>query len=168
MLNAILLPFNSEDSADLDKTPCAFIGSRHSIQEFPMPSTVSLEVVGGPSVQVPWTADMTAQNALEAAFDQINSSATFTYALQFYGAQLGYLVLMINETYDSFISSAAPFFYWEFLVNDQPATKGIDSTTLSAGDAVKFSFEQYIPAKHKGALLEAKREFQRRIAAPKK
>jgi len=32
---------------------------------------------------------MTAQDALEAAYDQINSSATFTYALQFYGSQLG-------------------------------------------------------------------------------
>jgi len=108
MLNAILLPFNSEDSADLDKPPYAFIGSRHSSQEFSMSSTVSLEVVGGPSVQVPWTTGMTAQDALEAAYDQINSSATFTYALQFYGTPLGYLVLMINETYDSFISSAAP------------------------------------------------------------
>ena len=75
-----------------------------------MASAVSLEVVGGPSVQVPWKLNMTAQDALEAAYDQINSSATFTYALQFYGSQLGYLVLMINETYDSFISSAAPFF----------------------------------------------------------
>jgi hypothetical protein len=133
-----------------------------------MPSTVSLEVVGGPSVQVPWRSGMTAQDALEAAYDQINSSATFTYALQFYGSQLGYLVLMINETYDSFISSAEPFYYWEFLVNDVPATKGIDNTILSDGDAVKFSFEQYIPLKHKGTLLEAKRMFQSKVAAPKK
>jgi hypothetical protein len=57
-----------------------------------------------------------------------------------------------------------PFFYWEFLVNDQPATKGIDNTTLSAGD----SFEQYIPVKHKGSLLETKREFQEEVATPKK
>jgi hypothetical protein len=51
-----------------------------------MPSTVSLEVAGGPFVQVPWQAGMTAQDALEAAYNQINSSATFTYALQFYGS----------------------------------------------------------------------------------
>jgi hypothetical protein len=133
-----------------------------------MASNVSVEVIGGPSVKVPWTLNMTAQDALEAACDQINSSATFTYALQFYGSQLGYLVLMINETYDSFISSAAPFFYWEFLVNDQTATKGIDNTILSAGDAVKFSFERYIPAKHKGSLLETKREFQGKIASQTK
>lgn|SRR5262249_199305 len=129
-----------------------------------MGASVSVEVVGGPSVQVPWIQGMTGQQALEAAYNQINSSETFTYALQFYGSQLGYLVMMINETYDSFISSAAPFFYWEFFVNGQPATNGIDNTILSAGDAVKFSFELYIPAKHKGSLLEAKRRFQMNVA----
>lgn len=131
-----------------------------------MSGSVSVEVVGSPTVRVPWTQGMTAQDAIEAAYDQINSSATFTYALQFYGAQLGYLVMMINETYDSFISSAEPFFYWEFFVNDQPATKGIDNTILSAGDAIKFSFEQYIPAKHKGSLIETKRRFQMKVTAP--
>jgi len=132
-----------------------------------MPPTVSLEVVGGPYVELPWKPNMTAQDALEAAFDQINSSTTFTYALQFYGATLGYLVLMINETYDSFISSAEPFYYREFLVNDQPSTEGIDNTILAAGDAVKFSFEQYIPLKHKGSLLETKRQFQSKLAQPR-
>jgi hypothetical protein len=67
-----------------------------------MPSTVSVEVGGGPFVQVPWIADMTAQDALEAAYDQINSSATFTYALQFYGSQLGYLVLKLSPKSSSF------------------------------------------------------------------
>jgi Domain of unknown function (DUF4430) len=133
-----------------------------------MGAFVTVEVVGGPSAQVGWTNNMTAQQALEEAYDQINSSATFTYALQFYGTQLGYLVMMINETYDSFISSAEPFFYWEFLVNNQPANKGIDNTILTAGDAVRFSFELYIPAKHKGSLLETKRRFQMSVAAPPK
>jgi hypothetical protein len=53
-------------------------------------------------------------------------------------------------------------------VNDQPARKGIDNTTLAAGDTVKFSFERYIPIKHKGSSLETKREFQGKIATPKK
>jgi hypothetical protein len=34
-----------------------------------MPSTVSLEVVGGPFVAIPWTSGMTAQDAIEAAYD---------------------------------------------------------------------------------------------------
>lgn len=133
-----------------------------------MSSNVGVEVVGGPSVQVPWTQGMTAQDALEAAYDQINSSATFTYALQFYGSELGYLVLMINETYDSFISSAEPFYYWEFLINGLAAAQGIDNTVLSPGDVISFAFEQYVPTKHKGSLLETKRLFQMKVAAPRK
>ena len=53
-------------------------------------------------------------------------------------------------------------------MNGPPAAKGIDNTILAAGDAVKFSFEQYIPDKHKGSLLATKREFQARVAAPKR
>src|SRR5712672_1126328 len=109
-----------------------------------MAATVVVEVAGGPSVQVVWKQGMTAQDALEAAYGQINNSSAFTYALQFYGSTVGYLVMMINETYDSFISSAEPFFYWEFLLNNQPAAQGIDNTVLSAGDVIKFSFEQYV------------------------
>jgi hypothetical protein len=133
-----------------------------------MAASVGVEVVGGPSIQVPWKQNMTAQEALEAAYDQINSSSTFSYALQFYGSQLGYLVMMINETYDSFISSAEPFFYWEFLVNGQPAKQGIDNTVLSAGDGIQFSFELYVPAKHKGSLLETKRRSQMNVTQPRK
>jgi hypothetical protein len=133
-----------------------------------MPSTVTLEIVDGPFVAIPWTSGMTAQDAIEGAYNQINSTATFTYALQYYGSKLGYLVLMINETYDSFISSAEPFYYWEFFVNNVPAAQGIDNTTLSEGDVVRFSYERYIPDKHKGSLLEVKREFQRKVAPLKK
>lgn len=133
-----------------------------------MSTTVRVEVSGGPTTNVPWKQNMTAQDALEEAYNDINSSSTFTYALQFYGALLGYLVMMINETYDSFVSSAEPFFYWEFFLNGKPATQGIDNTILSAGDVVSFSFEQYVPTKHKGSLLEAKRQLQMNIAVPRK
>lgn len=124
-----------------------------------MTASVVVEVAGGLTAAVPWTQGMTAQQALEAAYDQIRSSTTFTYALQFYGTQLGYLVVMINETYDSFISSAAPFYYWQFLLNGQPVNKGIDNTVLKANDVVKFTFEMYDPVKHRGSLLEAKHRF---------
>ena len=43
--------FSSEHSADLDKTPTVHIGFRQPNVESPMSSNVSLEVVGGPSVE---------------------------------------------------------------------------------------------------------------------
>jgi hypothetical protein len=121
---------------------------------------VDVEVVGGPRIPVDWKQGMNAQDALEEAYAKVNSSERFTYALQYYGPSLGYLVLMINETYDSFLSSSAPFFYWEFLLNGQPATSGIDHTPLNAGDHILFSFERYQPDVHSKSMLRAKYEYQ--------
>ena len=121
---------------------------------------VQVNVVGGPSTSVPWVSGMNAQQAMEAAFNVFNSSQTFTYALQYYGRQLGYLVTMINETYDSFVSTAAPFFYWEFLLNGAPAQQGIDGTLLNPGDTIAFSFEAYDPVRHVGSTLAKKHDFQ--------
>lgn len=129
-----------------------------------MSQTVQVTVTGGPSATVPWFQGMNAQQALEAAYNQINNSAVFTYALQYYGGGLGYLVMMINETYDSFISSSAPFFYWQFLVNGTPAQSGIDGITLNPGDVVSFSFEMYVAATHAKSTLSRKHAFQMRAS----
>ena len=117
---------------------------------------VGVEIVGGPSAQVDWKAGMNAQTALEMAFNAINNDQQFTFGLQYYGASLGYLVFMINETYDSFISSAAPYYYWEFFLNGQPAAQGIDSTVLSDGDVISFVFSSYAPGITARAQLDAK------------
>lgn len=120
--------------------------------------TVSVAVVGGPSVSVPWMPGMNAQTALQLASIQLGQ--TLTFALQYFGPQLGYLVVMINDTFESMISAAAPFFYWEFIVNGTPASAGIDGTTLSAGDAVSFEFQQYPPL-HSHSTLHAKHALRR-------
>jgi hypothetical protein len=122
--------------------------------------TVQVSVVGGPSAAVPWVQDMNAQQALEGAYNQFNNGGLFTYAIQYYGRGLGYLVVMVNETYDSFISSAAPFFYWQFLVNGAPASSGIDGVTLNAGDAIAFGLEMYVPEVHQATTLGKKHAFQ--------
>ncbi len=121
---------------------------------------VQVSVVGGPSVSVPWIQNMNAQQALEEAYTKINNSKVFTYALQYYGAGLGYLVVMVNETYDSFVSSSAPFFYWQFSVNGVPASKGIDGVALNPGDSISFALEMYSPQEHKQTTLEVKHKAQ--------
>jgi len=121
---------------------------------------VSVTIAGGPSVEVAWQAGMNAQNALELAWNQINNSASFTYGLQYYGSTFGYLLFMVNETYDSFLSSAAPYYYWEFFVNGVSQNQGIDTTILNSGDAVSFAFSQYSSELHAGTTLAAKAKFQ--------
>jgi hypothetical protein len=68
--------------------------------------------------------------------------------------------MMVNETYDSFVSSAAPFFYWEFLLNGAPARQGVDGTLLNPGDSITFSFEAYDALRHVGSTLGKKHDFQ--------
>lgn len=117
--------------------------------------TVKISIVGGPETTVAWTQGMNGQTALELAEDNLGDE--FIYCIEYYGRTLGYLVNMINETYDTFKSSASPFFYWEFLVNGTPSSTGIDQTVLRDGDLVSFEFTTYnleatsalMTAKHK-------------------
>lgn len=132
------------------------------------PSMVTVRIVGGPTASVAWHEGLTGLQAMELAQGKIepDPNEQFTFAVQFFGAKLGYLVTMINETYDSFISrggeSASPFFYWNFLINNQPATKSVDRTILAGGDEIVFQFEQFSSEKHKNSLVELKHMQQRR------
>jgi Domain of unknown function (DUF4430) len=124
-----------------------------------MPSnkhTVTIQVVGGPTMTIPFTSGMNAQQAMEKAFDSQPSPTGFTYALQYFGAQLGYLVVMINETYESFISSSHPFYFWEFLVNGQPAQSGIDNTVLNPDDVITFELRTFGPTVPVRSTMHAK------------
>jgi hypothetical protein len=121
-------------------------------------ASVKVSVASGPSAEVSWSQNMNAQQALELAWVALEKQKphAFTYALQYFG-QYGYMVSMINETYDTFASTYAPFYYWEFFVNGQPPIKGIDETILSEGDQVSFSFSLYTP-QEASAQLTAKHE----------
>lgn len=127
---------------------------------------ITVQIVGGPMAQVPWEAGITALKAMELAQGIIepDPNEQFTFGLQYYGANLGYLVSMINETYDSFISrggeSATPFFYWQFLLNNSPANVSVDRTVLNDNDIVAFDFQMYVLERHKGTLLAAKHKQQ--------
>ncbi|RXJ88085.1 DUF4430 domain-containing protein [Arcobacter sp. CECT 8985] len=103
--------------------------------------SVSISITGGSSVKVNWTNGMNAQQALELAEESLKEE--FIYSLEYYGKSLGYLVNMINETYDTFKSTSTPYFYWEFLVNERPSPTGIDNTILNDGDKITFSFKTY-------------------------
>lgn len=127
---------------------------------------VTVQIGGGPTVTVPWVSGMNAQQALESAYNATNNSQQFTYALQFYGAQLGYLVSMVNETYDTFFSSSHPFFFWAFYVNGNMAASGIESTILNPDDVVEFQYQMYDHDQHATSPLGVK--YQLRLQASAK
>lgn len=109
---------------------------------------ITIQIENGPTFQVNWNADMNVQQAIEAAYNNATSK-TFTYSIQYFGTNLGYLVIMINETYETFNSKDAPFFFWEFLLNGKISPTGIDGTLLNDNDVITFEFTAYtssIPA----------------------
>ena len=103
---------------------------------------ITINITNGPTLTANWTIGMNVQQVLEQAYNNA-PTGTFTFALQYFGRSYDYLVLMINETYESFNSKQNPFFFWEFMVNGQFATQGIDQTILNDGDVVTFEFTTY-------------------------
>lgn len=123
-----------------------------------------VQVINGPIIKnIPWTKGMNAQKAMEFAHDLQDPNNQFTYLLQYYGS-LGYLVTMINETYETFPSPCpptttpppAPYYYWEFLVNDVPSQTGIDNTILNPGDIISFELQTYDQARHASSTVRTK------------
>ncbi|PWK78737.1 uncharacterized protein DUF4430 [Mucilaginibacter oryzae] len=117
---------------------------------------VTVTITGGPSVQVPWQANMNGQAAIEAAYNALSAQKSFTFLLQYYGSQLGYLVDMINGTYDSFVSTYEPYFFWDFIVNGISSDTGIDNTWINDGDVITFTYTTYNAETHAATTLGQK------------
>lgn len=122
--------------------------------------SITVEITSGPSVTVTYSAGMNAQQALEGAEQAIGDSSKFLFGLEYYGYSgsqyVGYLVSMINNTYESFPgSTSGPYAYWEFLVNGRSSSNGIDTTILSDGDVVTFTLTQYQPQTARGGATDA-------------
>lgn len=115
--------------------------------------TCTVKVTNGPTITIPWSTGMNVQQALEEAYNA--KPKEFTCLLQYFGG-FGYLVTMINETYDSYISTANPFYYWEFLVNGTPASTGIDNTILNDNDIVTFDYQVYTAEIHADSTMHKK------------
>jgi hypothetical protein len=105
---------------------------------------ITINIKNGPTLTTPFVVGMNAQQALEGAYNN-DPQGSFSYALQYYGNTFGYLVCMINETYDSFYSATQqiPFYFWEFIVNGQVSPTGIDNTYLNDNDVITFEFDTY-------------------------
>lgn len=120
---------------------------------------VKIQVEGNTPISIPWTRGMNAQDALEAAYNQVKNSSQFSFATQFFGTYqsppngpLGYMVIMMNGTYDL----PGQKKYWAFYLNGQLAMKGIDYTTLKPSDSIAFVNTPYDESMHSNSHLEAK------------
>lgn len=121
---------------------------------------ITIKIINGPTIDVNFTAGMNGQMALEGAFNQV-ARGELTYSLQYYGSSLGYLVNMINETYDTFMSQYQPFYFWEFLVNGIASPTGIDNTQLNDNDVITFEYTTYSSSTTSHSTLHSKMKAKR-------
>jgi hypothetical protein len=124
-------------------------------------ASITVTVKNGQTIIIPWTAGLTAHKALEEACEQSGSPAAFTFGIQYYPS-FGYLIFMINQTFDSWNPALFPYYYWEFLVNGERQAKGVDGTTLQSGDTVSFELTAYSEEKSGHPQAIAKRQASHR------
>jgi hypothetical protein len=102
--------------------------------------------VNGQSIRqiknVPWQAEMNGQDAMEHAY----GSAGYSFLLQYFGPQLGYEVVSIDNMASQ--SGTDAFLFWEFSVNGVVASKGVDQTTLNDGDQIGWNYTVYNASAH--------------------
>lgn len=108
--------------------------------------SVSLMIKDSGPYEISWHPDMNIQDAMEEAY---NSSSFPTFSLQYYGNELGYMVIMINWC------SNQSNYYWILYLNGEYLQTGIDSTILNDGDVVDFAYEPFNADKHTSDLHKA-------------
>ena len=68
-----------------------------------MSNTVTVIIGSEPAIVVSWVSGMNAQQALEGAYN--TGGNQIVYGLQYFGSQFGYLVSMLNETYETQVAT---------------------------------------------------------------
>lgn len=126
-----------------------------------MSITISIENSPAPvpQITVPWVAGMNVQQALEAAYNQVEPATPggFRYGLEFYGTfqaqALGYMVVMVDGVADEPEQGT----FWALLVNDAFADRGIDGMMLADGDRVTLRNDVYEEETHGTTHVGVKR-----------
>jgi Domain of unknown function (DUF4430) len=110
------------------------------------PITITVKDNGN-QISLPWQPDTNIQRALELAYDQEKAAGRkFSFALQFFGTDLGYMIIMMDGLLDNPSDPTDP--YWWFTINGQSADVGIDDYIVQPGDSLEFDYTPFNPHKH--------------------
>jgi hypothetical protein len=109
--------------------------------------TIGVKLYSHPvqTYNVPWSAGLNIQNAMEACYNyNAGPGNPFTYQLQYYGTYntlfLGYMAVAINGTY------RAGGYIWYVYLNGTKTNNSLDAVPLSPDDVVEFKYETYSEA----------------------
>jgi Domain of unknown function (DUF4430) len=107
--------------------------------------------------KIAWHHGMNVQQAMEIAY---GSEQGYDFALQYFGPDLGYEVVMIDNISQQAGTDA--FLFWQLSINDTISTTGIDETKLSDGDDVEWNYTTYTSESHDQTRYKGLREAVRK------
>lgn len=93
--------------------------------------------------RITWHSGMNVQNAMEIAY---GTEQGYDFALQYFGPDLGYEVVMIDNISQQAGSDA--FLFWQLSINGAISRTGIDETSLNDGDEVEWNYTPYTSESH--------------------
>ena len=108
---------------------------------------------------IPWTADMTVQLAMERAYalDRIQQTPQpLSFTLRYFGPTLGYLIQSVDDNADEAPDTKPAPRFWFIFVNNTLSKFGIDWELLDPGDVLELKYETYSEAVHGGTIYTLK------------
>jgi Domain of unknown function (DUF4430) len=114
--------------------------------------TMTIAVFGDPVgkiTDIPYTTGMNVQQVMEAAYDQA-SPAPVSFVLQYFGHDLGYEIIAIDNVASQNGAAFNAFTFWALSINGVLSPTGIDETLVSDGDQIEWAYVAYSEAEHAG------------------
>ena len=106
---------------------------------------------------ISWQSGMNVQQAMESAY---GTESGYAFAIQYFGADLGYEAIMIDNVFQQAGTDA--FLFWELSINGNVSSTGIDETRLNDGDAVEWNYTPYVAEIHDSTRYKRIRQIARR------
>ena len=91
---------------------------------------------------IAWQSGMDV-HAMETAF---GSESGYDFALQYFGPDLGYEAIMIDNIFQQ--AGTDTFLFWQLSVNGKVSNTGIDETILNDNDEVEWNYTAYSSQAH--------------------
>lgn len=105
------------------------------------------------TAKIPYSPGLNVHQAMEAAYN-LSPNHIYAFDLEYFGQQLGYEVIGI----DNITSQSGPaygiFTFWALYINGQLSETGIDETILHDGDEIGWNYERYSEEAHGGTRYE--------------
>ncbi len=102
---------------------------------------------------IPFTGGTNVQHAMEVAYNTMPGRG-YNFSLRYFGPQLGYQVVVLDNISQQGGSDPDAFLFWELLINGVISRDGVDGTFPADGDQIGWNYTGYVRERHAGTRYE--------------